>query len=114
MAYSPDGRRIVSKGYDDSIRVWDADSEECLQVIHSSEDFTSIEVGENRFPWRALNRILETVIEPEGGGESVAWFPAALYATQFSNRTWTARVDNYLYLIRLEGEPDSKPPGGAS
>ena len=98
------------------MRVWDAASGECLEVIQGSGDIASIAAAGKVFPWRAMSRNLETVIEPAGGGEAVAWFPAAMnpIATHPSGRIWAGSVGNHLYLIRLEGEPDSKPPGGAS
>jgi hypothetical protein len=135
VAYSPDGRRIVSGSIDDAVRVWDADSGQSLEVTQGSGDIAAIAAGgrafpwrainRNRasiylqmpkvrgraFPWRAINRNLGTVFEPAGRGEAVAWFPAAMdhITTHASERVWAGSADNHLYLIRLEGEPDSKP-----
>ena len=142
MDYSPDGRRIVSRSWDDMVRVWDVASGECLEVrqgfgdvdattmageedadssewfvvIEGSGDIAAIAVGGETFPWRAMKRNLETLVEPASGGEAIAWFPAALFhiATQPSGSIWAGSVDNHLYLVRLEGEPESKSPRGAS
>ena len=51
---------------------------ECLEVIEGSGDVAAIAAAGSVFPWRAMNRNLESLIEPAGGGEAVAWFPAAL------------------------------------
>jgi hypothetical protein len=106
------GARIVSEGNDDKVRVRDAATGECLEVIQGSGDVAMIAASGRAFPWRALRRDMETVIEPVGGGEAVAWFPYAVYtiSTHRSGRIWAGSVDNHLYLIRLEGEPVSRPP----
>ena len=36
MAFSPDGRRIVSGADDDTVRVWNAESGECLEAVAGS------------------------------------------------------------------------------
>jgi WD40 repeat protein len=114
VAYSPDGRRIVSGSYD-TVRVWDATSGECLEVIQGFGDVASIAAGGAAFPWRAMRLDLETVIVPAGGGEAVAWFPAMNdITTHLSGRIWAGSWGNHLYLIRLEGEPIPKPPVRAS
>ncbi|WP_224312118.1 WD40 repeat domain-containing protein, partial [Trichormus variabilis] len=33
VAFSPDGERIVSGSYDETIRIWDAATGDCLRVI---------------------------------------------------------------------------------
>ena len=38
VAYTPDGRRIVSGCEDNTVRVWDAASAECLEVIQGIGD----------------------------------------------------------------------------
>ena len=117
VAFDRAGRRIVSGSWgDQTVRVWDAATGDCLEVIPGFGDVAAIAAPASVFPWRAMSRNLETVIEPASGGEAVAWFPAALmhHATHPSGRIWAGSVGNHLYLIRLEGDPDSIPPGGDS
>lgn len=72
VAYSPDGRRIVSASGDSSVRVWDAESTKCLEVIHGQRDVCTIVAG---LPFRAIGHGVETVIETSVKGISTAWFP---------------------------------------
>ena len=98
------------------MRVWDAATGDCLEVIQGFGDVAAIAAPASVFPWRAMSRKWETVIEPASGGEAVAWFPAALdcITTHPSGRIWAGTVRNHLYLIRLEGDPDLIPRGGDS
>ena len=101
---------------DKTVRVWDAATGDCLEVIQGFGDVAAIAAPASVFPWRAMSRNWETVIEPASGGEAIAWFPAALehHATHPSGRIWAGSVGNHLYLIRLEGDPDLIPRGGDS
>ena len=116
VSFDWEGRRIVSGSLDNTVRVWDAATGDCLEVIQGSRDVAAIAAPASVFPWRAMSRNLETVIEPASGGEAVACFPAAMYpiATHPSGRIWAGSVGNHLYLIRLEGDPDLVPRGGDS
>jgi len=90
VAFDREGRRIVSWATDYTVRVWDAATGDCLEVIQGSGDVAAIAAPASVFPWRAMSRNLETVIEPASGGEAVACFPAAMYpiATHPSGRIW--------------------------
>jgi WD40 repeat protein len=112
VAFDRDGQRLVSGSSDNTVRVWDAGSGECLEVIAGHGDVAAIADGPTVLPWRALRRGQETVIEASAGGEPFAWFPADLWVitTHPSGRVWAGAVGNYLVLIRLEGEA---PPMGS-
>ena len=75
VVFDREGRRIVSGSNDDTVRVWDAASGDCLEVIQGFGDVAAIAAPASVFPWRAMSRNWETVIEPASGGEAVAWFP---------------------------------------
>jgi hypothetical protein len=110
VAFDRAGVRIVSASGDGTVRVWDAATGACLEVIKGKGDVAAIAMGFNDardFPWRALNRGNETVIEPAAGGEPIGWFPAVLeyISTHPSGRMWAGSVGNHLYIIQLEGEP---------
>jgi WD40 repeat protein len=108
VAMSPDGRQIVSGAHDNSVRVWDATSGDCLQVIPRTEDVPgdvrALAAGAARFPWRAVQRGIETVVESSQGGIPVAWLPAQGSTTALSSgRAWVMTVERYLCLFVLEG-----------
>jgi hypothetical protein len=95
VAFDANGERIVSGSSDRMVRVWDADSGVCLEVILGADDVVAIAAGARAYPCRALQRGLETVIGRASDGQAVAWFPAPLHhvATHPSGRVWTG-VEN--------------------
>jgi hypothetical protein len=78
VSFDAAGRHIVSGSRDNTVRVWDADRGVCLEVIPGKGDVMAIAAGAVSYPWRALLRGLETVIERASDGQAVAWFPNAL------------------------------------
>ena len=89
------------------MRVWDAESGQCLEVIGGSGDVRAIGAGPLLFPLRAVARGLETVVERARSGKPVACFAVPLdrIVTHPSRRTWAGASDNHLYIITLEGGP---------
>jgi WD40 repeat protein len=109
VSYSPDGRRIVS---DDgkTVRVWDAETRQCVGVIPGSGDVVAISAGASSgFAWRAICRNQEVVIESTDG-EPVAWFSIGLgsIATHPNGHTWAGTDTDHVCIFTLEGTP--KPP----
>jgi hypothetical protein len=84
--------------------------------IQGSGDVRVIADAGAAFLWRMIPREQETVIEPAGGGAPIAWFPAELrnITTHPSGRIWAGSGGEYVYLFRLVGEPDSRPPAGTA
>jgi WD40 repeat protein len=106
LAFSPDGGRLVSQSRVNSMRVWNAESGECLEVIEGSGDIFAIAAGASRFPFRAVARRLETVIERTDTTQGVCWFPVSLgtIITRPSGRSWALLALGDLYLLTLEGD----------
>ena len=47
VTVSPDGRRAVSGSYDDTVRVWDLETGQCLAVYHAGADVDSAAISSN-------------------------------------------------------------------
>ena len=72
-------------------------------------DIEAVAAGPSRFPFRALRRGLETVIEDAATAAPVARFPVPLdHISTFRNgRAWVGASANHLYIITLEGGENS-------
>jgi WD40 repeat protein len=121
VAFTPESDSLVTLTDGDRLRWWDWRSGVCHRTVRGVGDFRAIAAG---FPWRALVRNGEVVIEsPAGadqstnGGESVAWLPCApvvphgqlaagLHLTTHpGGRIWAGAVGRHLYHFALEGNP---------
>lgn len=110
VAYSRDGRRLASRSREWTVRVWDTGSGAEVKVIAGSGDLDTIVRAAPHFPFRALERGLETVVET-ADGQPVSWFPIALkrIVTHPSGRTWAGCTTNYICLFTLEGNAPAPP-----
>jgi len=91
--------------HDDTVRVWDSERGQCLEVLQGFADVTAIALGAAEFPVRALVRRPQTVIEYGDTGNLLVQFPVRLHrvTTHPSGRTWAGPNGNRLYIITLEG-----------
>lgn len=107
IAFSPDGQNLVSANEygEPEMRVWDINTGACLEVLEGCGDALSIAAGSEVFPYRALRRRLETVIEDALTAVPVAWFPIPLtrIMTHPSGRIWAGVENNHLRIVALEG-----------
>ena len=105
VLYSADGQRIVSRSWDKTIRVWDAKTYACLEVIPNCEDATAVDAGVPIIAWRALAQDRETVIEDAVTGQIIARFPVAIYeiVAHPEYPQWWGNTGYHFYIIKLEG-----------
>jgi WD40 repeat protein len=115
VAFTPDGRSVVTLSEGDHVRWWDWRTGACTKAVRGAGDFRAVAAGLAR---RALVRDGEVVIEADDGGGAVAWFPCAA-VTQFGKRAaglrltthpggriWAGAAGRYLYHFALEGPAD--------
>ncbi|MBI4517167.1 MAG: hypothetical protein HY699_15280 [Deltaproteobacteria bacterium] len=83
-------------------------------MIQATGDAEAIAAGPSRFPFRALRRGLETVIEDAATAAPVAWFPVPLdhISTFPDSRAWVGASANHLYIITLEDSSKPKAESG--
>jgi WD40 repeat protein len=103
LAWSADGRRLFSSASDGTVRVWDVASGSCTEVIPGRGDTRALAAGASRFPFRAVHRGREVVVEAAAAGEAVGWFPTApaSIVTHPAGRTWAGAADGHVYLFTL-------------
>jgi len=114
LTYSSDGRRLACIVGVQTVVV-DADDLQILETIDGVGDTAAIAAGPKRFPWRALSRGLETVVEDSATGQMVAQFPIALHelVAHPTSLQWSGAAGNHIYILALEGEPPEGSPGVA-
>jgi WD40 repeat protein len=104
-AFSSDGRTIVSESKSRALRVWDASTGECLEIIDGNGDRLAIAAGSKSFPIRCLGRGPDDVIEISADRRAVAWVsePLRHIVTHPSSRIWAGKKGECLVVIALEG-----------
>lgn len=104
VAASPDGQRVASASRDSTVRVWDARTGECLEVIWGHADINTIVAGGAAFALRAVARQADTVIEDSETRQEVCSFPVAFdsVVTQPSGRTWVGMQESIAHIITME------------
>ena len=63
MAFSPDGRRIVSGSWDDTLRLWDAATGLGIQVLQVGTPLLAVAYGPKRLVVAAEDGLLAIEIE---------------------------------------------------
>lgn len=113
VAFSSDGRRLASRALGRETRLWELATGKCLEVIDGTGDVTSVVQCPSMFPWRALSRSNETVLEEAASRQCAAWFPAVLdedaaIVAHPSSRLWAGSVSNHVHIVALEGPPPAQ------
>ncbi len=137
VEFSPDGRRLVSGGLGEGpVRVWDAESGDCLEVIGGTGGPGAAATGPPQCPLLATGRGPVTAVEPAAvglvewfdeerdyTGSALAWFPEAFshIVPHPGGPTWAGTTGHGLCLFTLEaggspcsqgGNPGARSPEG--
>jgi len=110
VAFTADGRLLASQAWDNTVRLWETATGQCLKVIQGQSDVEVMLHGKECLPYRAVTSELETAIEHTARGKSIAWFPSWLdeLVASPNGRTWVGRRNNYVGLFTLEGTPPDR------
>jgi WD40 repeat protein len=128
LQFSSDGRRLagsirsskvkmLNESYGHLVQVWDAVTGARLESFEeiSDPDLYSFANGRETVPWRPFRIGAETVLEENGTRRAAAFFPDApprdasgRFGASSKAAVWAWNVDNYIYVIALEG--DRLPP----
>ena len=111
VGVTTDGRRVVSKYCDGTVRTWDLESAAYLEVAMDARDAPAIAAGTEQFSLRGLTRGPETVIEFGATGLPLAWFPSVLNCieTHPSGRKWAGGRGTQFHILSLEGGKSQSP-----
>jgi WD40 repeat protein len=110
VRYSHDGARIVSCSNDKTLRIWDVEHKECLEVIKGYGEVAAI-AGDNThesMDMRAIASAGETIVESAADKRPVARFPEELWllANSVTSRSWAGAIANHVYIVGLERETE--------
>ena len=120
MAFSKDGNVVASDADDGRIERWSCRTGERIETIEGKGDVSAIASGPPTFPYRALARRGETVVECVTQRTTIATFPSEIFffegamhvprlATHPNGRVWVGLVDQCnIYPIALEGGPEER------
>jgi WD40 repeat protein len=103
LAFSREGTRLVSTGWDHVMRVWDWERRCCVETVPGRGDPATLV---DAFPWRAVWRGVETVVEDARQREA-AWFPIPLRDIQGhpTGRYWAGCYGECVALLEVKA-PD--------
>jgi WD40 repeat protein len=104
LAFSPDGRALVTQSQSKRIRIWDLIHRACVSVVSGWADVTAIAAGNRTYLWRAVVVAPEIAVEHARTGMRVAWIPsrAHLLVTHPSEAIWALAVGTQIQLFALE------------
>jgi WD40 repeat protein len=103
LAFTPDGQLISFGADEQTVRTWEpltGAAKGVLSGIGGLGDVAALAAGPSRFPWRAVARGDETVVEASATGEPGARLPVALsgIVAHPSGRTWAGIERGHLYF----------------
>lgn len=102
VAFSLDDAQIISRSRNGKTRIWNTQTGGFLREVFTEGDLKSVACAA-QFPWRAVRRGGETVVESVDTGQAIAWYPAGLHSVIVapSGRLWAGASANHLHLFAL-------------